>query len=105
MGHWFDLINREGWIPREQILGVEARSKVPSEFVVQPNDNANPPAFFLPLRKMLPKLVKSGEKTSKMARMYKIRGFLSICSVNSIATGGLCKNELKCSLRLCDTSI
>ena len=42
-------------------MGVEARSKVPSEFVVQPNDNANPPAFFLPLRKMLPKLVKSGK--------------------------------------------
>ena len=61
LGHWFDLINREGWIPREQILGVEARSKVPSEFVVQNNDNANPPAFFLPLRKMLPKLMDSSK--------------------------------------------
>jgi len=61
LGHWFDLINREGWIPREQILGVEARSKVPSEFVVQHNDNANPPAFFLPLRKMLPKLMESND--------------------------------------------
>jgi len=60
LGHWFDLINREGWIPREQILGPEARSKVPSEFVVQHNDNANPPAFFLPLMKIVPKLVQSG---------------------------------------------
>ena len=29
LAHWMDLINIEGWIPREQILGDEARSKVP----------------------------------------------------------------------------
>ena len=29
VAHWLDLINKEGWIPREQILGDEARSKVP----------------------------------------------------------------------------
>ena len=29
LAHWLDLINQEGWIPREQILGEEARSKVP----------------------------------------------------------------------------
>ena len=29
IAHWLDLINEEGWIPREQILGDEARSKVP----------------------------------------------------------------------------
>ena len=28
LAHWLDLINSEGWIPREQILGDEARSKV-----------------------------------------------------------------------------
>ena len=28
VGHWMDLINDEGWIPREQILGLEARAKV-----------------------------------------------------------------------------
>ena len=30
LAHWMDLINMEGWIPREQILGDEARSKVPA---------------------------------------------------------------------------
>lgn len=29
IAHWLDLMNVEGWIPREQILGTEARSKVP----------------------------------------------------------------------------
>ena len=28
LGHWLDLLNVEGWIPREQILGLEARAKV-----------------------------------------------------------------------------
>uniref|UniRef100_A0A1B6MNE2 mannosyl-oligosaccharide glucosidase n=1 Tax=Graphocephala atropunctata TaxID=36148 RepID=A0A1B6MNE2_9HEMI len=49
MSHWFDLMNVEGWIPREQILGSEALSKVPEEFVTQINTNANPPTFFLTL--------------------------------------------------------
>lgn len=53
LGHWLDLINADGWIPREQILGPEARSKVPSEFVVQRDENANPPTLFLALRQLL----------------------------------------------------
>eukprot|EP00854_Cymbomonas_tetramitiformis_P021319 gene21319-25620_t len=35
LAHWLDLLNTDGWIPREQILGEEARARVPSEFVVQ----------------------------------------------------------------------
>lgn len=52
MGHWFDLMNVEGWIPREQILGSEARARVPDEFVVQRNNQGNPPTFFLVLDAM-----------------------------------------------------
>ncbi|XP_067000936.1 mannosyl-oligosaccharide glucosidase [Anabrus simplex] len=51
--HWFDLMNVEGWIPREQILGLEALSKVPEEFVTQRNSNANPPTFFITLQYIL----------------------------------------------------
>ena len=53
IGHWLDLMNTEGWIPREQILGSEARARVPQEFVVQSNENANPPTLFLTLEKLL----------------------------------------------------
>lgn len=55
MTHWFDLMNVEGWIPREQILGIEALAKVPEEFVTQRNTNANPPTFFLTLKMILNK--------------------------------------------------
>lgn len=53
MSHWFDLMNIEGWIPREMILGQEALVKVPEEFVTQVNTNANPPTFFLTLKFIL----------------------------------------------------
>ncbi|XP_012226758.1 mannosyl-oligosaccharide glucosidase isoform X1 [Linepithema humile] len=53
ISHWFDLMNVEGWIPREMILGQEALAKVPEEFVTQINTNANPPTFFLTLDFML----------------------------------------------------
>ena len=53
LAHWIDLINTEGWIPREQILGKEARAKVPDEFVVQHNRNANPPTLLLTLHRLV----------------------------------------------------
>lgn len=53
INHWFDLMNIEGWIPREMILGQEALAKVPEEFVTQINTNANPPTFFLTLHFIL----------------------------------------------------
>ncbi|XP_069833166.1 mannosyl-oligosaccharide glucosidase [Dendropsophus ebraccatus] len=53
LGHWLDLMNADGWIPREQILGPEAQSKVPAEFIVQWDENANPPTLFLALRQLL----------------------------------------------------
>ncbi|TMS23902.1 Mannosyl-oligosaccharide glucosidase [Larimichthys crocea] len=59
IAHWIDLINIEGWIPREQILGDEARSKVPAEFVVQRNENANPPTLFLALQELIEQLSSS----------------------------------------------
>nr|XP_027191588.1 mannosyl-oligosaccharide glucosidase GCS1-like isoform X2 [Cicer arietinum] len=49
IGHWLDLINIDGWIPREQILGAEALSRVPEEYVPQHPTNGNPPTMLLAL--------------------------------------------------------
>ena len=58
----------DGWIPREQILGPEARSKVPPEFQVQYPHYANPPTLFLVLESLVKKLesgvVAIGDKTT-----------------------------------------
>lgn len=53
IAYWLDLLNIEGWIPREQILGHEARAKVPEKFIVQINDIANPPTFFLTIQNLI----------------------------------------------------
>nr|UEK51455.1 glucosidase 1B-like protein [Parasacculina yatsui] len=53
VGHWLDLINVDGWIPREQILGGEAAARVPAEFIVQRSSHANPPTLVLALHTLL----------------------------------------------------
>ncbi|AOA61544.1 Processing alpha glucosidase I [Komagataella phaffii CBS 7435] len=50
---WFALIDDDGWIAREQILGPEARSRVPAEFQVQNPNIANPPTLMLVFAKLL----------------------------------------------------
>lgn len=42
---WIDLIDEDGWVAREQILGEEARSRVPPEFQTQVPTIANPPTL------------------------------------------------------------
>jgi len=49
-------MDEDGWIGREQILGPEARSKVPQEFQVQYPHYANPPTLFLVLESFIDKL-------------------------------------------------
>lgn len=74
ISHWFDLMNVEGWIPREQILGSEALSRVPPEFVTQLNTNANPPVFFLTLNFILKnfeeQLIEQSTRLETLDRMY-----------------------------------
>jgi len=55
---WLSLMNKDGWIAREQILGAEAESKVPAEFVVQNQLIANPPTLFWIVSKFVDMLQK-----------------------------------------------
>nr|KYP52955.1 Mannosyl-oligosaccharide glucosidase [Cajanus cajan] len=64
IGHWLDLMNADGWIPREQILGAEALSRVPEEYVPQHPTNGNPPTLFLALNGIVNGL-KNNEFTAK----------------------------------------
>lgn len=66
-------MNVEGWIPREQILGIEALAKVPEEFVTQRNTNANPPTFFLTLHYILTNYktqLGQGGRLATLERIY-----------------------------------
>lgn len=51
--HWIHLMHEDGWIPREQILGHEAETRVPEEFIAQIPDNANPPTLYFPLESII----------------------------------------------------
>lgn len=53
---WFGLMDEDGWIAREQILGAEARSKVPPEFQIQYPHYANPPTLFFVVDKFVAQL-------------------------------------------------
>ncbi|KAG0165528.1 Processing alpha glucosidase I [Apophysomyces sp. BC1034] len=61
--HWMSLIDENGWIAREQILGEEARSKVPAEFQTQFPHHANPPTLYLAIKQYVDRLTgkKEGE--------------------------------------------
>ncbi|XP_066488508.1 mannosyl-oligosaccharide glucosidase isoform X2 [Tiliqua scincoides] len=67
LAHWLDLMNAEGWIPREQILDEEARAKVPPEFVVQHSSAGNPPTLFLALWQLL---AQGAVQTDFLRRLY-----------------------------------
>ncbi|KAK3358234.1 glycoside hydrolase family 63 protein [Lasiosphaeria hispida] len=60
---WFNLIDTDGWIGREQILGPEARSRVPPAFQVQYTHYANPPTLLLLLPPLLAKLTGASRYT------------------------------------------
>ncbi|KAK7399994.1 hypothetical protein VNO78_11192 [Psophocarpus tetragonolobus] len=66
IGHWLDLMNADGWIPREQILGAEALSRVPEEYVPQHPTNGNPPTLFLALSDIV-----NGLRNDKFTAMDK----------------------------------
>ncbi len=75
IAHWLDLLNADGWIPREQILGDEARKKVPKEFVVQHGENANPPTLFLAIQSILKYEHREHGNVSKETHIFLRKAF------------------------------
>lgn len=57
---WFNLIDDNGWIAREQIIGPELRSRVPEQFRVQSPQIVNPPTLILILTYLLENQQTSG---------------------------------------------
>lgn len=53
---WINLIDDDGWVGREQILGEEARSKVPEEFQMQFPTYANPPTLTMAVTAFISRL-------------------------------------------------
>lgn len=67
ISHWLDLMNMDGWIPREQILGYEALWAVDAKYVVQVNDVANPPSLFLAIETLVD---QKSVDTSYLKRLF-----------------------------------
>ena len=70
---WYNTMDEDGWIPREQILGPEARSKVPEEFQIQYPHYANPPTLFLIIEDFMEQLRKING-TDKQQRRENVGG-------------------------------
>ncbi len=54
---WIRLIDQDGWVAREQILGDEARSRVPDGFQTQYPQYGNPPTLILAVSAYVDRLV------------------------------------------------
>ncbi|KAG7092230.1 hypothetical protein E1B28_008596 [Marasmius oreades] len=65
---WINLIDEDGWVAREQILGEEARSKVPAEFQTQVPNYANPPTLTVAVTALISrvKAASSGPSTADL---------------------------------------
>lgn len=53
---WFERVDENGWIAREQILGPELRSRVPEKFQTQSPEIVNPPTIMMALSYILENL-------------------------------------------------
>ncbi|OBZ75646.1 putative mannosyl-oligosaccharide glucosidase [Grifola frondosa] len=62
---WISLIDEDGWVAREQILGEEARSKVPAEFQTQVPTFANPPTLTMAVTAFISRLKSIREPSNQ----------------------------------------
>ena len=59
-------MQKDGWIPREQILGAEAMERVPGEFLSQHVGQANPPTFLLTIERLMTQDLSASQRSTLM---------------------------------------
>ncbi|KAG8961017.1 Processing alpha glucosidase I [Tulasnella sp. 419] len=84
---WIDLIDADGWVGREQILGEEARSRVPQEFQTQYPTYANPPTLTMALAAFVQRLKDSaGVLPSELGMQQPLMGSVTSSIDDSTST-------------------
>ncbi|ESA42431.1 glycoside hydrolase [Neurospora crassa] len=84
---WYNLMDEDGWIAREQILGAEARSKVPEEFQTQYPHYANPPTLFFIVDTFVNRL-RNANGTMPAVKEHLSQGVsLSSASIDNVEVG------------------
>lgn len=63
-----------GWLPREQILGDEARARVPDQFQAQKANVANPPTLILTLGRILTRLMSQQQRQQRQQTTVEMAG-------------------------------
>ncbi|KAF9232974.1 mannosyl oligosaccharide glucosidase-domain-containing protein [Melanogaster broomeanus] len=73
---WINLIDENGWVAREQILGEEARSRVPPEFQTQVPSFANPPTLTMAVTAFIDRLKarNDGPSAADLGMDYAMSG-------------------------------
>lgn len=77
LSHWFSQVDSNGWLPREQILGDEARARVPDQFQIQRPHVANPPTLILAIHRLIQRinLLKQEGKTRDTSSSLDVESF------------------------------
>ncbi|KRX02144.1 Six-hairpin glycosidase-like protein [Pseudocohnilembus persalinus] len=75
LNSWYDNMDENGWIPREQVKSEEIAQNVPMEFVLQDPNEANPPTLLLPILQLIEKQIKN-ETQNQNTQPSSIKQFL-----------------------------
>ncbi|KAF7637194.1 hypothetical protein Mgra_00003367 [Meloidogyne graminicola] len=70
IGSYLDMMNIDGWIPREIAIGSEAEARIPGTFLVQEDWVANPPMFFYLMRDFIGDKELFKHYGTELKRMY-----------------------------------
>ncbi|KAK3082600.1 hypothetical protein FSP39_000227 [Pinctada imbricata] len=69
LSNWLDLMNEDGWIPRELIIDQYSKLNVPKHYHNHITNIANPPTFLFPLLHIAKKLAFKDESSSNFLKV------------------------------------